>query len=134
MASLASGTSSEFRDYPFLTAEEFTEICHHLDRRYRQATLGPLRRRWQLNVCTALDTSFASEAEYTTYVQIIRPLDGELDDSDLSTCLNAFSLDPEPALGLDRAADEKMEIDEADEVSASCLPDNLGDVSRRHRR
>ncbi|KAF3764938.1 hypothetical protein M406DRAFT_322806 [Cryphonectria parasitica EP155] len=83
--------SNDFKNFPFLNAEEFAEVCHQLDRRYSQATLGPVRRRWKLRVCRALDISFLSSAEYTTFVQIIRPLDGELDDGDLSACLDNFS-------------------------------------------
>ena len=112
------GKSSEFRDYPFLTPSEFAEACHHLDRRYRQATLGPLRRRWKLNVCTALDTSSLLGAEYATYIQIVRPLEGELDD-ELSTCLDSFSFEPNVVSGLGDHVDEKMEVDEADDVSVT---------------
>lgn len=83
--------SAEFSNYPQLSAEEFGEICHQLDRRYSQATLGPVRRCWKLRVCRALDISFTASAEYATFVQIIRPLDGELDDRDLSACLDNFS-------------------------------------------
>lgn len=83
--------SAEFKIYPQLSADEFGEICHQLDRRYTQATLGPVRRRWKLRVCRALDISLTASADYTTFVQIIRPLDGELDDGDLSTCLDKFS-------------------------------------------
>lgn len=89
--SITQKRSSEFTNYPHLNAEEFGEICHQLDRRYSQATLGPFRRRWKLRVCRALDISHLTSAEYTTFVQIIRPLDGELDDGDLSACLDNFS-------------------------------------------
>jgi ubiquitin-like-conjugating enzyme ATG10 len=83
--------SSEFRNYPFLTGEEFAEVCHHLDRRYCHATLGPLRRQWKMRVCTALNTSFSLGPEYNTYLQIVRPLEGELDDGGLSAYLENFS-------------------------------------------
>jgi len=133
MTSSTSGNSSEFRDYPFLTPDEFTEICHRLDRRYRQATLGPVRRRWRLSACTALSTAFALNAEYATFIQITRPLEGEHDDGDLSTCLSGFSFDPEPALGLDSVDDEKMETDEADDASAIGPFHICGSGSQRHR-
>lgn len=108
-----------FKDFPFLTAEEFSEVCHHLDSQYLRATLGSLRQRWKLRVCTALDTSFATDAEYTTYLQIIRPLEAALDFGDLSACLGKFSfreLESErDELGLN---DETMiDAEESDEVT-----------------
>lgn len=85
--------TSDIKNYPFLTAEEFAEACHHLDRSYCQATLGPLRRRWKLRVNTALIMAFTPAAEYSTYVQIIRPLDADLDDGDLSAQLGKLAFD-----------------------------------------
>lgn len=104
--------SAEFRNYPFLDAEEFAEACHQLDRRYTQATLGPVRRRWKLRACRALDLSLSTAAEYTTYIQIIRPLEGELDDGDLSACLDNFSFGEN---GLDTIEPEDEEMAEAEE-------------------
>ncbi|CAN8099629.1 unnamed protein product [Discula destructiva] len=109
-----SRRSAEFKNYPFLDAEEFAETCHQLDRRYTQATLGPLRRRWQLRVCRALDISFSASAEYATYIQIIRPLDGELDDGDLSACLDNFSFGDDGADIKDTEDDEMMEAESTD--------------------
>lgn len=113
--------SSEFRNYPFLTGEEFAEVCHHLDRRYCQATLGPVRRQWKLRVCSALNTSFALGREYSTYIQIIRPLEGELDDGNLSKFLDNLSFDePADSAETDVEADRDMvEAEEADEVGFS---------------
>lgn len=120
--------SAEFHEYPFLTADEFTEVCHHLDRIYRHATLGLLRRRWRLSACTAFNTSsYAAGSEYTTYIQITRPLDedaaGALDDCDLSNQLDRFSL-ATPAVssadvdvGVDAEDEAMAEAEEADEVS-----------------
>ena len=111
---------SEFQDYPFLNGEEFAEICHHLDRKYRRATLGPVRKQWRLNVCTALSTSFTPGSEYTTYIQIVRPLEGELDDDGLSSRLDEFSLDVRPAspeVGMVTEDDKDMiDAEEADGV------------------
>lgn len=109
---MAPRRSSEFKNYPFLDGEEFAEVCHHLDRRYTQATLGPVRRRWKLRVCRALDLSCLASAEYTTYTQIIRPLDGELDDGDLSACLDNFSFGED---GTDNPGTEDQEMTEAEE-------------------
>lgn len=117
MSAVAQRPSAEFRNYPQLSAEEFGEVCHQLDRRYSQATLGPVRRRWKLRVCRALDTSLTASAEYATFVQIIRPLDGELDDGDLSACLDTFSF----AQGDDQMTDSDenhamLEAEESDSV------------------
>ena len=116
--------ASDFRAYPFLTPEEFAEVCHHLDRRYCQATLGPVRRQWKLRVCMALNTSaaFTLGPEYSTYLQVIRPLEGELDDGDLSACLNGFTFGDSAGsgsagVGSEEEADrEMMEAEEADQV------------------
>jgi ubiquitin-like-conjugating enzyme ATG10 len=122
--------SSEFRSYPFLTGEEFAEVCHHLERRYCQATLGPVRKRWKLRVCSALNTSFSLGPEYNTYVQIVRPLDGELDDGDLSMFLDSFSFDDHagPAR-IDTEADSEMtEPEEIDDEVRTQLPPEDGPV------
>lgn len=108
--------SADFKNYPFLDADEFAEACHQLDRRYTQATLGPVRRRWKLRVCRALDISFSASAEYATYIQIIRPLDGELDDGDLSTCLDNFSFGHDSAHAADTEDHEMMEAEDSDPV------------------
>lgn len=108
--------SSEFRNYPFLTGEEFAEVCHHLDRRYCQATLGPIRRQWKLRTCSALNTSFALGPENNTYLQIIRPLEGELDDGDLSSILESLSVGNSSARPGVEADSNMLEAEAADEV------------------
>jgi ubiquitin-like-conjugating enzyme ATG10 len=111
--------SSEFRNYPFLTSEEFAEVCHQLDRRYIQAELGPLRRQWKLRVNTSLIMAFTPGAEYSTYIQIIHPVDLDLDDGDLSAALDKLSFDV--THGVEGAlvdADQQMrEAEDQDEVS-----------------
>jgi len=116
MTSPAPDSRSGFQDYPYLTREEFSEVCHHLDRRYRQTTLGPIRRQWKLNVCTALDTSFAIDAEYTTHLQVTRPLEGELDHGDLSSELDHLSFGGENDPGLELEDHDMTEAEDADEV------------------
>ena len=110
--------SSEFENYPFLTAEEFAEACHHLDRKYIQAELGPLRRQWKLRVNTALIMAYSPTAEYSTYIQIIRPLELDLDDGNLSAALDKLSFDVTngaEAASID--ADEQMrEAEDQDDV------------------
>lgn len=87
----------DFENYPYLTKDEFYEACHYLDRRYCQASLGPRRRCWKLQICTALDTNFSFDDGYTTYVQITRPLEDLADYGDLSVHFSNLSVS-EPQL------------------------------------
>ena len=116
--------SSEFENYPFLTVEEFAEACHELDRKYIQVELGPLRRQWKLRVNTALIMAFSPAAELSTYIQIIRPLEPDLDEGDLSAALDKLSFDVTLG-GTESAssdADEQMlEAEAQDEVRHRCI-------------
>jgi len=116
--------SSEFENYPFLTVEEFAEACHELDRKYIQVELGPLRRQWKLRVNTALIMAFSPAAELSTYIQIIRPLEPDLDEGDLSAALDKLSFDVTLG-GTESAssdADEQMlEAEAQDEVRRICI-------------
>ncbi|OAA59012.1 Autophagy-related protein 3 [Niveomyces insectorum RCEF 264] len=133
MAAPAPGIQgADFRDYPFLTPDEFAEVCHNFDRVYRQATLGPLRRRWRVTVCTAFATTMtaAAAAEYATYLQITRPLEETADPQrreadDLAGRLGRVSLGGEDAVDDDDAMGEAEEADEAAlrPPLASRLPD-----------
>ncbi|KUI66944.1 hypothetical protein VM1G_01452 [Cytospora mali] len=105
---------ADFKNYPYLDPEEFAEVCHQLDRRYSQATLGPIRRQWKLRVCRALDIAFVSSVDYTTYIQIIRPLNGELDDGDLSKFLDNFSFGGESNEMASTEDQEMMEAENSD--------------------
>ncbi|KAM0287672.1 hypothetical protein ACHAQH_000201 [Verticillium albo-atrum] len=110
--------SSDIKNFPNLTREEFAEVCHHFDNRYVQATLGPLRRRWKMRVFSAFDLAFALNADCTTYIQIIRPIEATLDHEDLSSFLDSFSFGDQarrsaPAVEMDQAM---MDAEESDEV------------------
>ncbi|KAJ9161951.1 Ubiquitin-like-conjugating enzyme ATG10 [Coniochaeta hoffmannii] len=111
--------SSEFENYPFLTADEFAEACHHLDKKYIQAELGPLRRQWKLRVNRALIMAFTPAAEYSTYIQIIRPLELDLDDGNLSAALDKLSFDVTNGVeGASIDADEQMrEAEDQDDAA-----------------
>ncbi len=85
--------TSTYRCYPFLTNEEFAEVCHYLDAKYYQATLGPLRNQWRLHLHTALDTSAASHAGLVTFLQIIKPLENNDVDNQLACRLGNVALD-----------------------------------------
>lgn len=101
----------EFKNYPHLDKDEFAEVCHFLDRHYRQATLGPLRRRWKLRVNSALTAAFG-DGDSSTYIQIIRPLEANLDHGDLSSEIEKFSFGN---YTVDEDQD-MLESEEADEV------------------
>lgn len=107
---------ADFKDYPYLDPEEFVEVCHEFDRRYSRATLGPVRRQWKLRICRALDLTLLSSVEYTTYVQIVRPLEGELDDGDLSKFLDGFSFDGASKEMAGTEDHEMMEAEGSDSV------------------
>ncbi|KAK6198339.1 hypothetical protein LQW54_010362 [Pestalotiopsis sp. IQ-011] len=103
---------STYHTYPFLSTEEFAEVCHHLDNRYCQATLGPVRKRWKLRVHRALDMAFGSESGYTTFVQITRPLEENGDLDELESCMDNFSFGAGP--GRD-SQDISMQVDQQDD-------------------
>lgn len=107
----------DIENFPFLTHEEFAEACHHFDRRYCQATLGPVRRRWKLRVCTALDVAFSTHGGYTHYIQIIRPLDSIADPSDISLDLGNFSISEKTVESACLMGDDEMvDAEESDSV------------------
>ncbi|KAG7142343.1 Ubiquitin-like-conjugating enzyme ATG10 [Verticillium longisporum] len=122
-------SSSDLKNFPNLTRDEFAEVCHHFDNRYVQATLGPLRRRWKMRVFSAFDITFGLGADCTTYIQIIRPLEATLDPDDLSSFLDGFSFGsqakPEShALELDHAMMDAEESDEAAMPKKRAPPDS----------
>jgi ubiquitin-like-conjugating enzyme ATG10 len=106
----------DIHDFPYLDRSEFAEVCHRFDSLYRRATLGPLRKRWKLRLCTAFDGSFIVDAEYTTFVQIIRPLEATLDHDDLSSHIDNFSFqDAQGSESMEEDTD-MAQVEDADEV------------------
>ncbi|KAH8737119.1 hypothetical protein BGZ61DRAFT_9577 [Ilyonectria robusta] len=113
-------------NYPSLSPEEFSEACHHLDRQYCRAELGPERLRWKLRVCAALDTDFTFEGGYTTYIQIRRPLQTDLDHGDLSLDLDNFSFSEDPKGDAALAGDsDMMDAENSDEAVLIKQPSRL---------
>ncbi|KAJ4271970.1 E2-like conjugating enzyme atg10 [Fusarium torreyae] len=105
-------------NFPSLSPEEFTEACHHLDRQYCQASLGPQRARWKLRLCNALCTDFAFGGGFTTYIQIRRPLEFDLDHGDLSLDLDGFAFSDEKSHDVSLSGDKDMlDAEEADEAA-----------------
>lgn len=145
---------SAFANYPFLSSEEFEEVCHQLDRTYCQAALGPLRRRWRLDVATALNDrpfSFGASGECSTFVRIRRFLDPDPDveHGELASGLSRLALGKDGSdddrkedvdVSLLEAEDREMvDAEEADEVRASttyaaiCLG-QIDCLTSKHRR
>jgi ubiquitin-like-conjugating enzyme ATG10 len=106
----------DIKQFPYLDKAEFSEACHHLDRRYCQAKLGSLRRRWKLRLCTALDMTFSLDGGYTTYVQITRPLEADPSHDELSLGLDRFSISQEEdALAVEEQ--DMRDVEDADEAA-----------------
>ncbi|PQE12743.1 autophagy 3 protein [Rutstroemia sp. NJR-2017a BBW] len=74
----------EYRQWPFLTEEEFELACALLDRRYIRAKLGPVRKNLKLRVAHTATTG-------TCYVEILRLLLPPKDEDDLSNALEKLS-------------------------------------------
>lgn len=109
----------DIKEFPFLSPEEFSEACHHFDSRYCRATLGPMRKKWKLRLCTSLDLTYSASSGYTTYLQIIRPLEETVDPEDISLDLGSFSISDRNAEDRFLQGDDDM-ID-AEESDAVCM-------------
>lgn len=122
----AIGLGDEFRDYPFLSHDEFNEVCHEFDRIYRQATLGPLRRRWRVSVCTAFNTSFFSDSDSTTYLQVTRPLENSAaeHDDELADVMGQFSFG-EATHDMNEVDEAMAMAEDADEAALAKAPSTL---------
>lgn len=116
---------STYQCYPFLTKEEFAEVCHYLDAKYCQAALGALRREWRLNLHTALDTSATSHSDLVTFLQITKPLEKNAIEDQLASSLGNVALGEPPgptrrsrrAATRQSTADSRMiAMEEADQV------------------
>ncbi|PNY23601.1 Uncharacterized protein TCAP_06457 [Tolypocladium capitatum] len=114
--------TTDIENFPFLNREEFSAACHHLDRHYCRAALGPLRRHWRLRVCAALDTTFCVDGGYATYVQITRPLEPTLDHDDLSLDMGNFSISEQDRDEENVVADDAMVDAEESDAAAIVQP------------
>ncbi|KAG0650628.1 Ubiquitin-conjugating enzyme ATG10 [Hyphodiscus hymeniophilus] len=66
----------DYRQWPFLTPEEFELTCALFDKRYIQAKLGPTRKNFKINTRRTLTTG-------TTSIEIIRLLQLPEEEDDL---------------------------------------------------
>ncbi|KAL5615604.1 uncharacterized protein BROUX77_001441 [Berkeleyomyces rouxiae] len=133
----------DFKAYPWLSADEFTECCHHLEARYCRATLGPLRPRWKLSAVSALDLCGAgigagSSGGYVTYLQIVRPLEIALDSDGLAAEIDRLGMGLESWGRSSHSSTDKtcaeegllgsrMETDELQDEAALRIPNVVGD-------
>jgi ubiquitin-like-conjugating enzyme ATG10 len=97
----------EYRQWPFLTQEEFELACAFFDQKYIRAKLGPKRRMLKIRPRRAATTG-------ASFIEILRLIQLPEDEGDLSRALEK--------LGGDVSTSEyEMEIDsrseDADEVS-----------------
>ncbi|KAB8302696.1 hypothetical protein EYC80_006058 [Monilinia laxa] len=74
----------EYRQWPFLTEEEFELACAFLDRRYIRAELGAARKNLKLRMGRTATTG-------SCYVEVIRLLHPPQDDDDLLLALSNLS-------------------------------------------
>lgn len=105
---------SEYQQYPLLTQAEFDLACHHFHNRYIQATLGPLRRTFRVDVRHDMFND-------STYLEIIQPITAPHDD--VSDLLNFGTLrasdnnddsglgDDMEMVGMDADAEEADTVD-----------------------
>jgi ubiquitin-like-conjugating enzyme ATG10 len=134
----------EYRQWPFLTDEEFELACAFFDQKYVQANLGATRRIFKirtrrtvttgvysLTILTAIsgltgrENIFSSPADTksklsigVSYVEIIRLLELPEDEDELSKALGKLTGSDGP-----RTVSSEMEIDPTDEdADKVCKP------------
>src|ERR1700712_1975430 len=100
----------EYRQWPFLTEEEFELACAFLDRRYIRAKLGPARKNLKLRIGRTATTG-------ACFIEILRLLQPPQEDDDLLLALSNLSSGCAPISAPSLEAD-MMEEDE-DDVSGS---------------
>jgi len=86
----------EYRQWPFLTEEEFDLACAFFDRSYVGAKLGPTRKIFKLRLCRIATTG-------SSFIEILRLLQLPEDEDELSAAL--------AKLGSGNDASERLEID-----------------------
>ncbi|KAH8815021.1 hypothetical protein F5884DRAFT_160420 [Xylogone sp. PMI_703] len=105
----------EYRQWPFLSSEEFELACAYFEQRYVSAKLGPTRNILKIN---SRRTATAGEC----YIEILRLISlSEEDDNDLSLALAKLS----PSEKAVPEVDIEMIISE--DVDSEALRPDLGD-------
>jgi ubiquitin-like-conjugating enzyme ATG10 len=97
----------DYRQWPFLTQEEFELACAFFDQKYVRAKLGPTRQIFKIRTRRTVTTG-------ASYLEIIRLLKLPEDDDELSLALGKLSGGEEPESG--SGMDVDMANEDADEV------------------
>jgi ubiquitin-like-conjugating enzyme ATG10 len=99
----------EYRQWPFLTQEEFELSCAFFDQRYVRARLGPTRQIFKIR-------SRRTATDGGSYIEILRLLQVPEDDDDLSIALAKLG---KGGSDLGSGSDVEMNTaeEDADEVS-----------------
>jgi hypothetical protein len=98
---------NEYRQWPFLTEEEFELACAFFDQKYVNAKLGPTRKIFKIRTRRTLTTG-------ASYLEIIRLLRLPEDDDELSLVLGKLTGVGKPDDGSDVEID--MVNEDADQV------------------
>ncbi|QSZ30126.1 hypothetical protein DSL72_004646 [Monilinia vaccinii-corymbosi] len=98
----------EYRQWPFLTEEEFELACAFLDRRYVRAELGPARKNLKLRVGRTATTG-------SCFVEIIRLLHPPQDDDHLLLALSNLSSGCAPVSAPSQEVDMMDEDEDEDD-------------------
>lgn len=95
----------EYRQWPFLTQEEFELACAHFDQKYVQAELGPTRRIFKIRHRRNLTTG-------TSYIEILRLLSLPDDDDELAIAFGKMGGDSStaPHMEIDSSEEDKDEV------------------------
>lgn len=101
----------EYRQWPFLTQDEFELVCALFDQRYIQARLGPTRKIYKVSPRRTLTTG-------ASYIEIVRLLQLPEDQDDLVRQLGKLSGGGDPI-------SSQMDID----IANAEEEDEVGDTS-----
>jgi len=99
----------DYRQWPFLTTEEFELVCAFFDRKYVKAELGPTRKIFKIRLRRTLTTG-------SSYIEILRLLQLPEEKDDLSLAFEKLNSD------LDRPGvdvDMLTAAEDADQVRGS---------------
>jgi ubiquitin-like-conjugating enzyme ATG10 len=97
----------EYRQWPFLTQEEFELVCAFFDRKYVRAELGATRQNFKIRTRRTATTG----ASYLEIIRLLKPLE---DQNELSLALEKLSGTDDPVSALEMEID--LPNEDADEV------------------
>jgi len=99
-----------YRQWPFLTDEEFELACAFFDQKYVKAKLGPTRKIFKIRLRRTATTG-------SSHIEILRLLQLPAEDDGLSLALERLNRDEETKRELD--IDMVTVSEDADQVSSS---------------